>query len=717
MSETATLLLEVGCEEIPDRMVEGARRDLAAAVEASLREHRLLQAGAPGETGREEVRSYATPRRLAVQVPGVVRRQPDETQEVTGPPVKAAYDADGNPTRAAQGFAAGQGVEVADLYRVAGPKGEVVAARRTRAGRPAVEVLSEILPGTVLGLSFPKAMQWGEGGVTFVRPIRWLVALLDRAVIPFSVAGVQSGRGSMPRRGSGQPEVKLADAQDYVEALRQVEVVVDVEERRAALRQAVAGLVARDGGRVLPDPGLEEIVLNLVEYPGAVAGAFPAPFLELPAEVLTTTLRHHQRCFSVAGGDGGLKAGFVAAINAPSDPDGAITRGYERVIAGRLADARFFYTEDRKRPLAARLEVLERTRFHAALGSYAAKVRRLEGLVAELAGLAGVKGEVVERAVQAACLCKCDLATQMENEFPELQGVVGGLYAREEGEPAPVWRAIYDHYRPEGLGDELPRDTEGALLALADRLDTLVGLMGVGVEPKGSRDPFALRRAALGAIRILVERPLHLSIDAALAAARRGYDAGEVEWKLDGVELAGKVRAFLEGRLRHLLENDAAGHRYDSITAVLAAGWDDAADAAARLAALTAIRGQEDFEALAAASKRIRNILGQAAERHGIVDEDRVDADRLEDPAERELHAAARRAAEVVEEAAARRDHAAALAAVAALRPQVDRFFDSVLVMAEDADLRRNRLALLASVARLYAREADFAEIVVEGGA
>jgi glycyl-tRNA synthetase beta chain len=404
----------------------------------------------------------------------------------------------------------------------------------------------------------------------------------------------------------------------------------------------------------------------------------------------------------------------VAVVNAPRDPDGAIRAGYERVIAGRLADARFFFREDRRQPLAGRLEMLERTRFHADLGSYAHKVRRMQALVGRLADLAGVAGEVRERAMRAASLSKCDLATQMENEFPELQGVVGGLYAEEEGEVPEIWRAVYDHYSPEGLDDSLPRDREGVLVSLADRLDTLVGLMGAGVVPKGSRDPFALRRAALGVVRLLAEGPLHLSVAGALAAARKAYGDAPVPWKSEESELLAQVTTFLEGRARHLFEQGREKHRYDSIAAVLAAGWDDLADTAARLQALSSLRGQSDFEALAAASKRIRNILSKAEE-NGMKIPAEVKTELLEDDAEKELHAAAARVATKAAAAAAAGNHAAVLAAVAALRPEVDNFFDTVLVMAEKEELRRNRLALLAQVAGLYRREADFAEIVVEG--
>jgi glycyl-tRNA synthetase beta chain len=717
MSQTAAgiFLLEIGCEEIPDRMVEGARRDLAEAVRRVLVEGRLLTGGESETTGSGSLESFATMRRLAVRVRGLPARQPDETVEVTGPPLGAAYDPQGRPTRAALGFAAGQGVAVGELYSVKGAKGEVVAARRVNRGSPTADMLARVVPPAVLSLSFPKSMAWGDGSVQFVRPIRWVVALLDGEIVPMSIAGVAADRITSPRRGSGRPAITIREPGDYESALRDGEVLAHVGERRAAIRESVQQAAREAGGSVVPDPELEEIVLNLVEYPGILAGRFPEEFLELPDEVLTTTLRHHQRCFSVAGAQGRLRPCFVGVVNVPGDPDGDIRAGYERVIAGRLADARFFYREDRREPLEGRLAALERTRFHADLGSYAAKVGRVERLGSCLSELTGQERVVAERLRRAARLSKCDLATQMENEFPELQGVVGGLYAREEGAPEPVWRAVYDQYRPEGLDDRLPRDPEGALLSLADRLDNLVGLMGVGVVPKGSRDPFALRRAALGVVRLLVEWPLHLSFRQAVQAARDAYEAGGVQLKEDGERLHGLVSEFVEGRLRYLFESAEAGYRYDSISAVLAAGWDDPADAAARLAALTALRGQEDFEAIAAASKRIRNILTQADSLHGTLGELAVDPARFQEPAEGALHEAAARAARSVEKAAARKDHAGALASVAALRPEVDGFFDTVLVMAENADIRRNRLALLASVARLYAKEADFAEIVVEG--
>ncbi|MFQ5670507.1 MAG: glycine--tRNA ligase subunit beta [Acidobacteriota bacterium] len=706
-------LLEVGCEEIPHRMLDPARRDLAEAVRAALVASRLLPDD--DEDGRRRVVSFATPRRLAVRMAELPPRQPDASHEITGPPVAAAYDASGAPTRAARGFAAGQGVDVDQLYRVAGPRGEVVAVRRTERGLPTPEVLGTVIPKAVLGLSFPKAMSWGAGEYQFVRPIRWVVALLGRQVVDLSVAGVRAGRTTLPRRGSGHAAVELPDAAAYEAALLEVDVMVDPGRRREAVLAGIEHAAAEVGGQVVEDAPLADTCCNLVEYPLCLAGMFSREFLDLPREVLTTTLCHHQHSFSVKDGQGSLVPCFVAVVNARSDAGGAIRWGYERVIAGRLADARFFYKEDRRQPLETRREILGRTRFHRDLGSYAGKVARLETLSRRLCELAGLGDAAAGRAARAARLSKCDLATQMENEFPELQGIVGGIYAREEGEPGEVWRAIYDHYRPGGLRDPLPRDPEGAVLSVADRLDTLVGLMGVGVTPKGSRDPFALRRAALGLVRILVERPLHLSLEKALHAAREGYGGAEIAWKEDVPSLVRKVAGFIQARLRYLLEHAAQGHRYDSIAAVLAAGWDDPAAASQRLSALSRLRGEDDFEALAAASKRIRKILEQAASRGQDVEGLSVDRSLLREAAERELEKAARAAADQVEEALAAGEHETALRSIAALRPYVDRFFDTVLVMAEEPATRRNRLALLASLAALYTREADFSEIVVEG--
>ena len=500
-------------------------------------------------------------------------------------------------------------------------------------------------------------------------------------------------------------------ADDSERRLLALEVVADPGARLGRVREAIAAAAREAGGRMVEDPELESIVSNLVEYPGCLVGSFPEEFLELPDEVLTTTFRHHQRCFSVADESGELLARFIAVVNVPEDRKGEIRRGYEWVIRGRLSDARFFYHEDRKQTLEDRIGSLERTRFHAELGSFAEKSARLERLVRRLAGAAGLDEQAASHAARAARLSKCDLASQMENEFPELQGVVGGLYAREQGEPAAVWQAIYDQYRPEGLDDDLPRATEGALLSAADRLDNLVGLMGMGIVPKGSRDPFALRRAAVGLVRILVERPLGISVRSALAEALAQY--GDVEWKVEPDDLLGQVSAFVEGRLRFLFAQ--RGHRYDSISAILAAGWDVPSVAAARLGALTSIRGEDDFEALAAASKRIHNILAQAEKLDGAAPVAQVDPQLLEDDAETELYRATKDAAARVRKADAVQDHRAALAAIAALRPHVDRFFDDVMVLTKNRAQRRNRLGILASIAELYTDRAAFAEIVVEG--
>ncbi|MFQ5767091.1 MAG: glycine--tRNA ligase subunit beta, partial [Acidobacteriota bacterium] len=533
-------------------------------------------------------------------------------------------------------------------------------------------------------------------------------------VLPLTIAGVAAGRLTFPRRGTAQAPVRLGSASAYGQALKDLGIQGEPRLRRRDIQLRVVAEAKKAGGRAMVGPDLLGIVTNLVEIPGCFAGEYPEVFLELPPEVLTTTLKHHQRCFSVQDGGGNLLPRFVAVVNRPDDPEGLVRTGYQRVIAGRLADARFFYMEDRKQPLESRIEVLERTRLHPRLGSYAAKIRRQDQLVIDLCRWVEADETTVLHCRRAARLAKCDLATQVENEFPELQGRVGGIYAREEGEPAPVWQAIYDQYLPAGLEDQLPRGLVGSLLSVADRADLLVGLMGVGVVPKGSRDPFALRRSALGLVRILVERSLHLSVRGLLARALELFTQQKVEWQLAPDEIVDRVSGFVAGRLQFLLER-RKDYRYDSIAAVMAAGGDDPADAAARLEALTEIRKQEDFLALVGAAKRIRNILKQAGSDLHQPQLGKVDEALLTETAEKDLLDATRRVRRLVTDCLKSRDHGGALRAMASLGPQVDRFFDTVLVMAGDERTRRQRLALLATIAGLYQEEADFAEIVVEG--
>jgi glycyl-tRNA synthetase beta chain len=708
-----TFLLEIGTEEIPDRMLARAQEDLRAALAEAIAKLGLL-------AGEAAWSAWSTPRRLAVAVSPVRPRQADREEEVLGPAVKVAFDPEGRPTKAAEGFARSQGAPLAALLRVRGPKGDYLAIRRRVEGRPAVDLLAGACAEALARLRFPKMMRWNAGGFRFVRPIRWIVALLGDEVVPFEIAGVRSGRASRgPRAGAPEP-VTLEHASGYAEALRRAGVLVDAAERRAVIHAGLAAAARSAGGELLADDELTETLAQMTERPSVIHGAFPEEFLDLPGEILVTAMRHHQRYFSVLrpgscpDGAGRLLPAFLAVLDRGDDPRGTIRRGNEWVLRARLADARFFWQEDRKRRLESRLPDLERVVFQERLGSYRQKVSRVEALVGEIGGRLGLAGAEIDAARRAARLAKCDLTTGVVGEFPELQGVMGGLQAAADGEPEAVARAVHDHYRPAGADDDLPRDAPGLLLALADRLDTLAGYFALGYQPTGTRDPYALRRGALGAVRILMERSWFLSAGEVAGRALALY-AAEVRGADD---VPRRLRDFLFERVRHAAQ--AAGHRYDSVSAVLAVQDDDPGDAAARLRALSALRGdphhEEAFLSLAAASKRIRNLL--------VADEApaRVDPAALVEAPEVRLHRAVEGVERELDGALGRRDYLGGLRAIAGLRPQVDAFLGSnrsegVLVMAPEPGLRRNRLALLRRAGDLFRRIADFSEIVVEGEA
>lgn len=698
-------LLEIGTEEIPDRFLaeaqEGLRQALAAALEP-------LALALPDAAWR----SWSTPRRLAVAVGPVRLRQEDREEWVTGPPSRAAFDADGRPTRAAEGFARGLGLEPEALQRVQTAKGEYVAARRFVPGRAAAELLGGAAAEAVAGLHFPKMMRWGTVPLRFVRPIRWMVALLDEEIVPLEIAGVRSGRTSRGPRHAGSPAVEIRRGADYAAALRAAGVMADPGERRERIVAGLAAAGRSAGGDAIADHGLLEMLVHMTEQPAVIAGSFAPEFLSLPREVLVTAMRHHQRYFSVAA-DGALCPAFLAVLDRPDDPAGLVRRGHEWVLRARLSDARFFWQEDRKRPLEARGEHLARVIFQEKLGTYAEKVARLERLLPDLAAWLSLPAGSIAAARRAVTLAKNDLSTEMVKEFPELQGVMGGIYARADGEPAAVAEAIAEHYRPAGSGDDLPGSDAGRLLALADRLDTLAGTFAVGLEPTGTRDPYALRRAGLAVVRLLSELPWFLSLQRAVAAALAGYPP---EIRGSG-EAAPRLVAFLQERARQAAQG--AGHRYDSVAAVLAVQADDPRDAALRLKALTALRAEPAHEsaflALAASFKRIRNL--SSGEEAG-----EVDPGALAEAPEKLLHEALARVEQEVEGRVGARDYLGGLEAIASLRPAVDAFLggsrqEGVLVLAPEARLRRNRLALLGRAARLFARIADFSEIVVEGGA
>jgi glycyl-tRNA synthetase beta chain len=672
-------LLEIGAEEIPDWMIQPALANLASLFGDLLAAQRLEA---------ETVQTDATPRRLVLRATGLAERQPDTEELVSGPPVSAAFK-DGQPTGAALGFARKMGVDVAALERQETPRGEYLAYRRKTVGRATRDILAEALPELILRIQWPKTMYWGaKGSPRFIRPIRWLVALLGSEVTPFEIAGVTSGAVSSGHRQLGAAEVAVT-IENYDRQLHDNGVIVSAAVRRIKIGAQIDALLMGKGLKVKEDPALLETLTYVTEQPSPILGSFDPEYLSLPAEVLVTVMRHHQKYFSVEDGTGNLAPHFIAIMNTSADPEGLVRRGNERVLRARFNDARFFWNVDQRKKLADRAADLAHVTFQAKLGSYLDKTRRVQRLARKLAKMAKTDPAAVER---AALLAKCDLTTDTVKELTELQGVMGGLYAREQGEPEEVWRAIYEHYKPESMEDAIPGTPTGRLLSLADKLDTLQGCFKIGMAPTGSKDPFALRRAAQGVVKILAEGKLSIPVSK-LAAGDQA--------------LAG----FLLDRVRYYFK-DIRGFRYDEVNAVLAAGHDDLPDVESRLAAIQAVRPTENFEPLAASFKRIKNILRQAGFEGQAEPSAPLDAQILEPGPEADLFQAFERLRRRVNRARKKKQYQAALEAIASIRPQVDLFFDKVLVNAPDPDVRRNRLTLLHQLLSEFSAIADFSEIV-----
>ncbi len=685
-------LLEIRTEEIPAASLQSARQDLLTRVTEE-----LAQAGLAAESSQ----SLATPRRLILLLWGLPERQEDRVSEVLGPPAAVAFDAEGKPTRAGEGFARAQKVDPAGLVVVETPRGATAAARRTVPGRPAREVLAEIVPRAVSLLTFAKTMRWGSGERAFVRPVRGLVALLAGRVVATEILGVAAADSTRGHRILSDEEFSVAGPEDYLEKLRARGVEPDGQARRRAILETARRLAAEVGGSIEADADLAATLADLVEWPGAVRGSFAPEFLALPEEVTTTAMRTHQKYLPVRG-ESGLMPYFVAVMDNRDDPKGLIARGNEWVLNARLADARFFFDEDVRETLESRLPQLSRLSFQDRLGDYRQKAARLEEL-SEVIARAVERPDLAETVRLAARLAKTDLTTRMVKEFTDLQGVVGGIYARREGYPDPVWKAIYDQYRPAAAGGDPPREAAGGIVSLADRFDTLAGFFQIGLVPTGSRDPYGLRRAAYGAVAIILGQGWRIDwkpvLGRALALSPGGAGAGEADAALEALE------AFFAERLRNLLER--RGQTHDEIAAVAGAGVWDFADVADRALALSQARKQMDFRSLILASKRIRNILG---EEHPPA----PSADLYREDAERRLAADFLQARAVIEDLAAARHYREALEMIASIGPSLDRFFVEVLVNCPEEDLRRNRLALLASIQKQFSRIADFSEIVVE---
>jgi glycyl-tRNA synthetase beta chain len=694
-----TLLLEIGCEEIPAGYIAPALEQLGRAASEGLATARIAHGA---------VRTLGTPRRLTLIVESVAALQEDRTREVTGPPAKAAFDAAGAPTQAARGFAKNAGVAVEALERVQTPKGEYLLARVHEKGAASAAVLPGLLRGWIEGLQFPRTMHWNSGG-RFARPVRWLVALLGADVLPLEVFGVAAGRRSRGHRILAPGWFEIASPADYAGALRERAVLVDPDERRGAVATTLEAAARALGGRAIPDPGLLEEVTHLVEWPEAVAGHFDEKYLRLPRPVIVTAMRSHQRYFAAEDAGGRLLPYFLAIRNGRGEGADGIRRGNELVLRARLEDARFYWEKDTRTPLEAKVPELRGIVWHEKLGSVYDRTRRLVKIVERLAAtLAPASRQTASR---AAYLCKADLASEMirdGKEFTTLQGIIGAEYAAAAGEPPAVVHAIREHHLPQGPGDPLPGSTEGLLLSLADKLDSIVGGFHAGLEVSGSQDPYGLRRAGNGVVRILLERRLPLDVVEGAGWIDSTYDNAGSSGSIS--ELFGE---FWAGRLATALEEQ--GISRETANAVLAVRPGSPLDVVARARALEEVRQSPDFEGLMIGYRRAANLLRTAAPEDLPPPGQPLAGPGAEfaDKPEADLHLETNLARQAVEShlESDDPDYAAVLRRLLGLKPSIDRFFESVMVMVDDTPTRRRRLGLLEAVRRTFLRIADFSAL------
>ncbi len=719
-------LLEIGCEEIPARMIDDASVELRERVGALLARERLQGSG---------ISAFETPRRLAIMATGIAAAQADIVEQITGPSVNVAYK-DGQPTPAAHAFAKKAGVDVSQLERLTTPKGEYIAAKVTKKGRSAAEVLAESLPKEIAAIYWPKNMYWRKPSERFVRPVRWLVAMLDGEAVPLEFDGVRAGKTSRGHRILHDGLVQIPRAGSaYIDSLRAAKVLGRAEREQQIRKALDAATRTIPGARWREDKSLLETVVNLTEFPAVILGGFDPQFLSLPEEVLVTVMRDHQKYFALEDAGGKLLPHFLAVLNTDNDPQGLIRHGNERVLRARFNDARFFWETDQKKSLLERLELLRHVTFQKDLGSYYEKTRRVQRLCSWLSEQLKRAEITVRPGVthKAACLAKTDLTTELVKEFTELQGIVGGLYARAqqldsslpEATRMAIADAIYDQYKPESTDDSVPRSMEGAVLSIADKADSIAGMFALGLVPSGSKDPFALRRQANGIVKIIAEKKLPLALSELMGDARLGYRKSEAEKKfIDETKFAESVRGFFRERLEFYLK-DVRGYEYDVVKAVLAAGSDDVVDTEKRCKDVSAVRQErrDDFESVCSSFKRIKNILRQAQEKGIAIPEGPSEGyggwllgNMV--PAEQDLYQ--RGAVSLWAQYEVWRkegDYRSALSQAASLRPILDRFFDEVMVMVEDLEVRANRLGVLNKIYTSFSTIADFSEIVSEGKA
>ncbi|RUO23141.1 glycine--tRNA ligase subunit beta [Aliidiomarina iranensis] len=684
MHQNNDLLIELGTEELPPKALKSLSESFTQSIANQLEEARL---------GYTNIRSFASPRRLAVLVSGVETAQADEVVEKRGPAIAAAFDADGNPTKAAQGWARGMGISVEQADRLKTDKGEWLMYKATVPGKALKELVQSFLEIAVKQLPIPKTMRWGSGEHHFIRPLHRLTVLLGDEVLPAKLFGIVSSNKVTGHRFHHPDDLTVQNANEYQETLRKGWVIADFAERREKIQQAVTELAKRENALPVWDEDLIDEVASLVEYPVALVAGFSEAFLAVPKEALIYTMKDDQRYFPLVDQTGNLLPRFIFITNIESKDPAQVVSGNEKVVRPRLADAQFFFDTDKKTKLADRVSKLDSVLFQKQLGSVGDKARRIE---ANAGAIAKALNADAAAAARAGLLAKADLVSGMVMEFPEVQGVMGMHYARHDGESEVTAQAIEAHYRPRFAGDALPSSLEGCAVALADKLDTLVGIFGIGQTPKGDRDPFGLRRAAIGMIRILVEKKLPLDLNDLVGIAVKSYAA----IISNPAEVNQQVVDFLLGRFRAWYQEQ--GISVDVIQAVLARRPTVALDFDNRVKAVAEFRSNPQAEALAAANKRVSNILAKAESEIGVVDKA-----LLTEAAEIALYDALNGIRETVSAAATNGDYSAALSALATLREPVDTFFDSVMVNAEDSKVRNNRLALLNALRGEFLKVAD----------
>ena len=688
--------MEIGCEEIPARFLPAASQQLKQNIQRVLTAHSL---------GFEEIDAYSTPRRLIVHASGVAATQPARSQVITGPPLAIAFDRDGRPTAAARGFARKNQVGVEALSQVKTQKGSYLAYRTQVPGREAKDILAEEIPNAIKGLELPKSMRWEASQFLFLRPIRWILCLFDGQVVPVQLASVRAGDRTYGHRIlAGNCEAVVANFADYRQKLREADVEIDSVKRLRTIQAGLETAARGQGGHLVEDRRLLQTVAHLSEHPSVVCGDFDPEFLKLPAEVLITVMREHQKYFSLQDRQGKLLPKFLAVVDSDEAFSLQVQAGHERVLRARLSDAAFFWESDLKVPLQDRVGLLKKITYQRNLGTLYQKTLRIKALSKFMVERLR-QPEFLAPVQQAAELCKTDLTTEMVREFSNLQGVMGGLYGRAQGIEAGVSEAIYDHYLPVATEDRVPRGLAGAIVAMADKLDTLAGAFCLGLAPTGSRDPLGLRRQAMGLLRILLAKELDLSCQGMLGKAYEGVRSF-ADRSLEETSLT--FRNFLKDRMRFLFREQ--GYRYDEINAVLEVCWDNPVEIRKRLGAIAGMRESSDFQSLAISFKRIKNILSKAEADPQAVRA--IDPARFATPEEHLLHSRVVTADQRISGALREGRHEAALGMMASLRPAVDSFFDRVLVMDEDPGVRRNRLALLTFLLQTFLKVADVSEMV-----